>query len=65
MPLEQFIQLIQELGLQHCPDLEALLARIPNARGPEIPGILMQILMYLPQQEGQEAEAEFSDWERF
>ena len=64
MPLEQFIQLIQELGLRNCPDLEALLARLPNARGPEIPGILMQVMMYLPS-EVHEAEAEFSDWERF
>lgn len=65
VPLETFIENIRTIGLANIPDVEALLARLPNARGPEIPLLIMQILMYLPTQRDETDQPEFRDYERF
>ena len=65
VPLETFIENVQAIGLANVPDVEALLARLPNARGPEIPGIILQILMYLPSGSDESDQPVYSDYERY
>jgi hypothetical protein len=65
VPLETFIENVHTIGLANVPDVAALLARLPNARGPEIAGILMQILMYVPSGTDESDQPAYSDYERY
>jgi len=66
IPLEDFCAAIRSLlGADITPDLAALLDKLRFAKGPEIPGLIMQLVSFIPQPDEADDAPVFSDYERF
>lgn len=66
IPLEDFVNNIRKaLGADIPPDLAALLDRLRFASGPDIPGLIIQLLSFVPQSDDCDDAPVFSDYERF
>lgn len=66
IPLEDFITSLRHvLGADIPVDLEALLSRLRFAAGPEIPNLITQIMLFVPQSDDCDDAPVFSDYERF
>lgn len=66
IPLEDFVNTLHSaLGADIPPDLEALFQRLRFASGPDIPYLLTQIIMFVPQSDDCDDAPLFSDYERF
>lgn len=66
IPIEDFVNTLASLlGADIPPDLADILNRLRFASGPEIPGLIVNLLMFVPQSDDCDDAPAFSDYERY
>ena len=66
IPLDDFVNAIhQALGADIPPDLADLFMQLRHASGPDIPGLIARILLYVPTPDGYDDAPVFTDYERY